>query len=92
MPAGRNSKRSTTRPTTTRKQPRKAAAQLPGEKAVRQTTKTVPVASRKVSRAEKKPLAPEAIDRRKHFPETDRKPPRTAGGGTPRNVPPIPLS
>ena len=58
MPAGRNSKRGATRPTTTRKQPRKAAAQLPGEKAVRRTAKTVPVASRKVSRAEKKPLGP----------------------------------
>jgi len=92
MPARNKSKRGTILPTTTRKQPRKAAAQLPGEKAVRRTVKTVPVANRRPTRAEKKPLAPEAVDRRKHFPEADRKPPRTLGGGTARNAPPIPLS
>ncbi|HEX5243303.1 MAG TPA: hypothetical protein VFW23_08560 [Tepidisphaeraceae bacterium] len=49
---------------------RKAIAQLPDEKAVRRTIKTVPLAPPKPSRRAKKPM-PTAIDRRTHFPEAD---------------------
>lgn len=49
---------------------RKATAQLPDEKAVRRTSKTVPLAPPKPSRNPKKPM-PTAIDRRTHFPEAD---------------------
>jgi hypothetical protein len=49
---------------------RKATTQLPDEKAVRRTAKTVPVAPPKPSRRLKKSM-PTAIDRRTHFPEAD---------------------
>ena len=48
---------------------RKATAQLPDEKAVRRTTKTVPVAPPKPPRRLKK--MPTAVDEREHFPESD---------------------
>lgn len=59
-----------TRKSTAPSSRRKATAQLPDEKAVRRTNKTVPVAPPKASRRLKKPM-PTAIDRRTHFPEAD---------------------
>jgi hypothetical protein len=99
MPARkRSTARRATQPTVTRKPRKRAAAQLPGEKAIRQTAKTVPVAPpRKKSAAEKR-ISPRAVDRRKHFPEADarRGGPKvrqgSAAGGSARSTPPVPLS
>jgi hypothetical protein len=72
MPVTRRAARpAKTQPTATQKKPRRAKAQLPGEKAIKGTDRTVGVAARKVGRAAAMPLAPRAIDRRKHFPESD---------------------
>jgi hypothetical protein len=67
MPSKR---KSVTRKSTSPASRRKATAQLPDEKTVRRTSKTVAVAPPKPSRRLKKPM-PTAIDRRTHFPEAD---------------------
>lgn len=97
MASTKRTGRKSTRPTLTHKQRKQAKAQIPGEKAVRQTDKTVSVAPKKTTRRQKLPLTSRAIDRRKHFPEADapRGGPRvrsTPSGGTPRTEPPVPLS
>jgi hypothetical protein len=99
MPAAKRSGvRRATRPTVTRKLPKRASAQIPGEKAVRQTSKTVPVAPPKKKSAAEKKISPRAIDRRKHFPEADaprggpKVRPGSAAGGSARSAPPVPLS
>jgi hypothetical protein len=99
MPASKQSgARRKTQPLVTRKQPQRAAAQLPGEKAIRQTQKTVPVAPPKKKSAAERRISPRAIDRRKHFPEADaprggpKVRPAPAAGGSPRTAPPVPLS
>jgi|GEM_PF-6936970 len=67
MPAKR---KSVTKNSTSPAKGRRLTAQLPDEKAVRRTSKTVPVKPPKPSRRPKKPM-PTAIDRRTHFPEAD---------------------
>jgi hypothetical protein len=87
------SRTGSTRRTATRKPTRRAAAQLPGEKAVRGTGKTVPLTPRKASRVEKEPLDPREVDRRKHFDDEGNRPRNACGvGSSSRSKPPIPLS
>ena len=82
-----------TRRTATRKPARRASAELPGEKAVRGTSKTVPVAPRKASRVQQERLDSRAVDRRKHFDdEGNRTAPGCGVGSSTRRKPPIPLS
>ena len=61
-----------TRPTAARKPaPRKAKAQLPGEKAVRDTDRSFPVAPERVPPGEREPMPDAAIDRRRQIVGTD---------------------
>ena len=69
----RSTPRRATQPTATRKRPKRAVAQLPGEKAVRGTSKTVPMAPPKTKNKVQRRISPRAIDRRQHFPEADAK-------------------
>jgi hypothetical protein len=52
----------------------KAAAQLPGEKAVKRTGATVPVKPERDTRAKSEPTPPAALDRRRQGVGTDEPP------------------
>jgi hypothetical protein len=56
--------------------PRKAAAQLPGEKAVRRTGATVPVGPKRRPPGQRDPLPDAALDRRRQVVGTDQRPGR----------------
>ena len=61
-----------TRPTATQlPSPRKARAQLPGEKAVRDTDQTIPVKPERIPPGETEPMPDVAIDRRRQIVGTD---------------------
>jgi hypothetical protein len=55
---------------------REAAAQLPGEKAVKRTGRTVPVGPKRRAAAGAEPLPPAALDRRRQVVGTDELPGR----------------
>lgn len=67
MPAKR---KPVTKKSTSPTKGRRLRAQLPDEKAVRRTGKTIPVKPPKPSLRPRKPM-PSAIDQRTHFPEAD---------------------
>ena len=56
---------------------RKAAAQLPGEKAVKATSRTVPVGPKRRATAGAETLPTVALDRRRQVVGTDELPPQT---------------
>ena len=61
-----------TRPASARRpEPRKAKAQLPGEKAVADTDRTFPVAPERPAPGEAEPMPEVALDRRRHIVGTD---------------------
>jgi hypothetical protein len=67
-----------TRPAVSKTPARQAAAQLPGEKAVRRTSQTVPVEPERPTKAGRKPAPPAALDQRRQMVGTDE--PRRRGG------------
>ena len=61
-----------TRPTATRRpEPRKAKAQLSGEKAIADTDRTVPLRPERPSPGEREPMPPAALDQRRQIVGTD---------------------
>jgi hypothetical protein len=61
-----------TRPTSSRRpEPRKAKAQLPGEKAIADTDRTVPLRPERPAPGEREPLPPAALDLRRQVVGTD---------------------
>jgi hypothetical protein len=60
-----------TRPTATRKPSGRAAAQLPGEKAVARTNQTFPGEAERTTPGEQEAMPPAAVDRRRQIVGTD---------------------
>jgi hypothetical protein len=60
-----------TRPAVSRTPPRKASAQLPGEKAVKRTSKTLPVEPGRPAPGRREPMPAPALDRRRQVVGTD---------------------
>ena len=56
---------------TSKRPPRKSPLQLPGEKVVSPTDRTVPVRPERQSAAEREPIPPQALDRRRQVVGTD---------------------
>ena len=77
--AGKSAAHAVTRPTAThRPSPRKARAQLPGEKAVRDTDQTVPVKPERAAPGATEPMPAAAVDRRRQIVGSDDPRDRTA--------------
>jgi hypothetical protein len=69
-----------TRPTAARRpSPRKARAQLPGEKAIADTDQTVPVKPERIAPGDAEPMPAPAIDRRRQIVGTDDPGTRSRG-------------